>query len=83
MKASILDLRYHMKNILQALDRNETVRILSHGKEKGLIIPVGKALPAEGKIYQHEAFGIWKKHNEKKNVSSYLRTIRKSRYHAF
>jgi hypothetical protein len=39
MQASILDLRYHMKEILQALERNETVEILYHGKRKGTIIP--------------------------------------------
>lgn len=35
MQASILDLRYRMKEILQALERNETVEILYHGKRKG------------------------------------------------
>ena len=39
MQASILDLRYRMKEILQALERNETVEILYHGKRKGIIIP--------------------------------------------
>lgn len=31
MKASIVDLRYHMKEILKALDRNEPVEILYRG----------------------------------------------------
>ena len=34
MKASIVDLRYKMNTILKALDRNEAVTILYHGKEK-------------------------------------------------
>ena len=32
MKASIVDLRYKMKEVLAALKRNETVHILYHGK---------------------------------------------------
>ncbi len=32
MKASIVDLRYKMKEILRALERRETVTILYHGK---------------------------------------------------
>ena len=39
MKASIIDLRYRMKDILLALERNETVQILYHGKVKGTIRP--------------------------------------------
>jgi hypothetical protein len=39
MEASILDLRYKMKEVLKALDRREKVRILYHGKEKGTIVP--------------------------------------------
>lgn len=37
MKATVVDLRYHMKDVLKALDRNENVSILYHGKVKGVI----------------------------------------------
>ena len=40
MEASIVDLRYKMKEVLQSLDRNETVKIYYHGKLKGIIQPV-------------------------------------------
>lgn len=39
MKASIVDLRYKMNDVLKALDRNEQVTILYHGKIKGVIMP--------------------------------------------
>jgi len=39
MKASIVDLRYHMNEVLRALERNEDVCILSRGKLKGVIKP--------------------------------------------
>ncbi|HEC27634.1 MAG TPA: type II toxin-antitoxin system Phd/YefM family antitoxin [Gammaproteobacteria bacterium] len=34
MKASIVDLRYKINDILKALDRNESVTVLYHGKIK-------------------------------------------------
>jgi len=34
MRASIVDLRYHMKDVLGVLDRGETVIVLHRGKEK-------------------------------------------------
>ena len=38
MKATIVDLRYRMKDVLRALDRREDVSILYHGKLKGIIV---------------------------------------------
>ena len=40
MKASVIDLRYKMKDVLKALDRKEEVTILYHGKVTGVIVPV-------------------------------------------
>ena len=56
MDASILDLRYKMKDVLKALDRRETVRILYHGRIKGEIIPSksGDTL----KTANHPMFGL-------------------------
>lgn len=39
MNASIVDLRYKTKQILEALDRRETVSVLYHGKVKGRLVP--------------------------------------------
>ena len=39
MKASVVDLRYRMSEVLKAIDRNEEVTILYHGKVKGVIKP--------------------------------------------
>ena len=43
MEASVVDLRYKMKDVLEALERKETVTILYHGKIKGKIVPVSEA----------------------------------------
>ena len=37
MKTSIDELRYNMKEVLKALDRNESVQIFYRGKLKGII----------------------------------------------
>lgn len=40
-----MDLRYKMNDVLKALDRNERVTILYHGKIKGVIVP-----PVKGRV---------------------------------
>jgi antitoxin (DNA-binding transcriptional repressor) of toxin-antitoxin stability system len=58
MKASIVDLRYRMNDVLRALERNEEVRIVSRGKLKGVIKPVnGKP---QMKVEDHPFFGMLK-----------------------
>ena len=42
MKASALDLRYRMSEVLEALERRESVSLLYHGKVKGAIVPIGR-----------------------------------------
>ena len=44
MKASILDLRRRMSEVLKALERNEDVTILYRGKKKGIELLSLKAL---------------------------------------
>lgn len=41
MQASIVDLRYHMNDVLKALERNEEVAILYRGKTKGVLTASG------------------------------------------
>lgn len=56
MKASIVDLRYRMNDVLRALERNEDVSILSRGKLKGVIKPAnGKP---QMKVQDHPFFNM-------------------------
>ncbi len=56
MKATIVDLRYKMNDILKALNRNEAVTVLYHGKTKAIIVPAkGQVLK---KIKDHPFFGM-------------------------
>jgi len=76
MEATVVDLRYHMKKVLQALDRNEQVKILYHGKVKGIIIPVGKK--ETRKIQDHPLFGMSTDASE--SVNKQMDIIRGGRY---
>lgn len=39
MEATVVDLRYHMNDVLKALERNESVSVLYRGKVKGVLRP--------------------------------------------
>jgi len=56
MKATIVDLRYKMKEILRALDKNEQVEILCHGKLKGILSPIMKN--TRKRVKEHPFFGM-------------------------
>ncbi len=56
MQASIVDLRYKMKDILRALERREMVTILYHGKVKGTIVPAERDRGL--RVVAHPFFGM-------------------------
>lgn len=76
MKATIVDLRYKMNDVLKALRRREKVTILYHGKVKGTIIPVCSA--QNKKVADHPFFGMCVK--DKRPVVEVMKTLRESRY---
>jgi hypothetical protein len=56
MKATVVDLRYRMNDVLKALDRNEIVSVLFRGKIKGVIRPVSESTKV--KVKDHPFFGM-------------------------
>jgi hypothetical protein len=76
MKASIVDLRYKTKDILKALERNESVTVLYHGKVRGIIKPV--KVKSVTKIQDHPFFGMASR--SEKTVLEELENLRKSRH---
>ncbi len=76
MKATIVDLRYKTKKILQALERNEAVTILYHGQEKAIITPIDQ--PDSIAVVDHPFFGMKSKTLE--TVSETMEALRASRY---
>ena len=72
MKASVIDLRYKMKDVLKALDRKEKVTILYRGKVKGVIVPVNNK--KYKKVKDHPLFGMLKDDNV--SVSEEMQDLR-------
>jgi len=81
MKASILDLRRRMKDVLKALEHNEPVTITHRGKKKGIIYPSGSS-DGDMKVSEHKAFGMWKDRKDMKDVAKTVQNIRKGRIDA-
>ncbi len=75
MKATIVDLRYKMKDVLKALDRNEEVGILYHGKIKGTIKPVRKITTL--RVVEHPFFGMAR---SSRSVDEEMSKLRGGRY---
>ena len=48
MKASVVDLRYKMKDVLKALRRRESVEVLYHGK------PIASIVPLKNKVHKKD-----------------------------
>jgi len=76
MKASIVDLRYKTADILKALDRNESVTVLYHGKVKGVITPARPKVKT--RVNEHPFFGMHQDREE--TVLEELQNLRKSRH---
>jgi len=75
MKASVVDLRYRMNEVLKALDRNEDVSILCRGKLKGIIKAVHRK--SELKVSDHPFFGM---HEDSGSVEEVMDHLRGGRY---
>jgi len=69
-------LRYKTKEILHALERNETVTVLYHGKAKGIIKPAGKSPNA--RVRDHPFFGMYREDRE--SVQDQMERLRKPRH---
>lgn len=76
MRASVLDLRYRMREVLKALDRRERVSLLYHGKIKGAIVPVAEKQVV--RTMDHPFFGMDSKLAE--SVGTVMGKLRGGRY---
>jgi hypothetical protein len=76
MKASIVDLRYKTREILEALGRNETVSVMYHGKVKGILSPARNE--STRSVSDHPFFGM--KSGEVLSVEEEMNRLRGARY---
>jgi hypothetical protein len=77
MKATVVDLRYKMNDVLKALDRNEKVTVSYRGKVKGVLVPAGEK--KQLKIKEHPFFGMLSKDSDQ-SVSNIMKELRRPRY---
>lgn len=76
MKATVLDLRYRMKEVLKALDKREKVTISYHGKIKGTIVPADADKTI--KVEDHPFFSMAEE--ETRSVVQQMDELRGSRF---
>lgn len=88
LKASIVDLRYQTKELLQAIDRNEMVEILYHGKSKAFLVPATypgvdqsskSFIQSSVDLKQHPYFGSCSAASETEVLET-MNQLRKGRY---
>jgi len=77
MKATVVDLRYKMNDVLKALDRNEEVTVLYRGKVKGVLVPSKEK--KQLKIKDHPFFGMLSQ-DSSQSVSDIMKDLRRPRY---
>ncbi len=77
MRATVVDLRYKMNDVLKALDRNERVTVLCRGKIKGVLVPAGEK--KHQKIKEHPFFGM-SLDESNQSVSDVINKLRRPRY---
>ena len=76
MKASSRDLRYHLKSVMEAVDRGESVLITHRGKPRAKIVPVADEDDSNA---ENPFVGMWRDREDMKDVRSYVRTLRRGR----
>ena len=77
MEASIVDLRYKMKDVLRAIDRNEKVDILYHGKRKAVLVPASETNAEVQHVRDHPFFGM---RQDEEPVEQVMDRLRGGRY---
>ncbi len=77
MVATVVDLRYNMKEVLKALDRKEKVIVSYHGKEKAILEPI-KEKREQNSLKNHPSFGMWADDTE--SVEDIMKDLRGIRY---
>ncbi|MDQ7053316.1 MAG: type II toxin-antitoxin system prevent-host-death family antitoxin [candidate division KSB1 bacterium] len=80
MIATARDLRFHTKEILEAVLRGEEVIITYRGKPRARILPI-EPIRAGDNLGEEpdDLFGMWKDYDETADVENYVRSIRRGR----
>lgn len=79
MNATIVDLRYRMRDVLSALDRGEPVTVLHRGKPRAKLVPTNPDGEAPS-IRSLPFAGMWRDREEMADPTAYVENLRKPRY---
>jgi len=71
-----------MADVLRALDRNESVKILYRGRPRAVLVPTGSRSRQTDSVGSHPAFGMWRDNDRLDDVPVYVRTLRRNRFGA-
>lgn len=79
MKASFVDLRTKSRQIIEALKRNERITVFYRGRPAAEMRPIrsDSAVPSAS---EHPAFGLWADRDDMRDVTEFVRTLRKGRF---
>ncbi|MFN7921028.1 MAG: hypothetical protein U0Q16_13080 [Bryobacteraceae bacterium] len=81
MNATIIDLRYKMKDVLRMIDQGEAVTVLYRGKPKAMLTPIfvddSSSLT---RVEEQPAFGMWKDNAAMADPDAYVRKLREPRF---
>jgi prevent-host-death family protein len=80
MKATVRDLRYRTKKVLEAVERGEVVTVLYRGKEKARLTPLS-AKGGSATLIPGKAFGMWRDRQDLQDVPAHVRKLRQGRFH--
>ncbi|MDZ7721708.1 MAG: type II toxin-antitoxin system prevent-host-death family antitoxin [candidate division KSB1 bacterium] len=76
MEATAKDLRFHSKELLEAVSRGEDVIITYRGKPRAKLIPIDRTDVDRESV---DLFAIWEDRDDIKDVNQYVRDQRKGR----
>jgi len=77
MRATVKDLRFHSKELIDSVSRGEEVIITFRGKPCAKLVPYQET---GEKKENNELFGMWKDNDSVGDVSEYVRNLRKGRF---
>jgi len=80
MKASFVDLRKRSSEIIEALDRNESVTVYYRGRPAAVMQPIGSE-PSLRSAADHPAFGLWADREDVAHPADHVRRLRRGRFH--
>jgi prevent-host-death family protein len=80
MKATAKELRFHAKDLLDAVSRGDSVVITFRGKPCAKLVPYEDSNLAEDLRREDSLFGIWRDREDVTSVDDYVRELRKNRF---